>query len=233
MNRPRDWGDGRGWCYLGMAVGGSISVYANIAERFVQYNTRTKVWSPRPDPALDGIVLAAAAPIIVWLMLEILIRVRGNGTAAWVVRAMAVLVAAVAFGTSYQHLHDLLLARLDSQVTAATYPFGIDGLLVGAGLVLWQIRTHRGAPTAVADAAPDARGETSLPAPTPEPVQPPPSRTWRHLRRPRSRNPSRSPHPGPNGPPGPHAGPLPPAGSPAPGKTTRPRRRRRSHGSLG
>lgn len=112
-NRKARHRDGRGWCYFGMALGGSISV----------------------------LVLAAAAPIILWVMLEILIRVKGRNLAAWVVRLMAVVVAAVAFITSYQHLHDLLLARGESTLTARIYPFGVDGLLVGAGVVLWFLRT--------------------------------------------------------------------------------------------
>ena len=122
---------GRAWGYAGVAVGGAISVYANVAEKFVD----------NPHPALDGVVLAGAAPVVLFLMSELLIAIKGRGVAAWAVRVAASVVAVVAFSTSFQHLYGLLIARGESGLTARSYPLGIDGLLVGATAVLWQIRT--------------------------------------------------------------------------------------------
>ena len=187
MRIPRMTHDGRGWTYFGMTLGASISIYANIAEKYVKHVvTRTSdAWAPNPHPPLDGVALAAAAPVALWAMLEILIRVQGSSWRAWVVRAMAGLVAAVAFLTSFQHLMGLLLARGESTITAWSYPVGIDGLLVGSAIALWQIRSdaadaaRKGAkatPETVAQVTPEPRGVDEATAPTsgPEPLQPAP-----------------------------------------------------------
>ena len=147
---------GRHWAYIGIGIGGAISVYGNVAEEFLH-----------PQPALDSIVLAAAAPVVLFVMIELLTAVRGGGVAAWVVRLATLGVAAVAFSTSYQHLRALLLARGETPSTGLLYPLGIDGLLIGAAAVLWQIRTStqpaettRTEPQAVQDTAqPEAAGD--------------------------------------------------------------------------
>ena len=136
---------GRWIAYFSVTVGATISTYANVAEKFVRFNRVTKHWDRVPDPSLDGLVLAGAAPWIVLLMTELFVRVRGNGTAAWTVRTSTAVVALAAFLTSFQHLNGLLFARDETTLTAWLYPLGIDGLMVGATAVLWQIRTARNA----------------------------------------------------------------------------------------
>ena len=143
MNR-REW-----LAYFGIVLGGAISVYGNVAEEYLHHH-----------PAVDAVVLAAAAPVVLFVMTELLTTVRGRGAAAWVVRVATVAVAGVAFSTSYQHLHALLLARGETPSTGALYPLGIDGLLLGSAAVLWQVRV-----TTVAEA---------VPAPAPVAVEAPP-----------------------------------------------------------
>lgn len=161
--------DGRALPYLAMTVGVSISVYANVAAKYVRkVETGGHVtWEKVTDPALDGLILAALAPVIVFLMSELLARVKGSGWEAWAVRVVAFVVAAVGFVASYQHLNHLLLARNDSGVTAMLYPFGVDGLMVGAVIVLWQIR-HQSATAAAGEAA---KGAAPVGEPEPERAQ--------------------------------------------------------------
>jgi hypothetical protein len=137
-----------------MLIAGGISIYANVAFQLIE-RAEDGTWMPRRDPHLDAMALAAAAPILLWATLEVLIRVEGRGLAAWTVRVGTTLVAAASFIASFQNIRNLLLSFGDSQLTGWTYPLGIDGALVAAAAALWQIRvTATAAPAAAVGEAP-------------------------------------------------------------------------------
>src|SRR5215213_3710676 len=121
---------GRRWAYLGAALGGIVSIAANIAHSYVPPHGVTAEWSPRAG----AVVGAVFWPIALFVATEILTRVTWpTGTAWWLLRWTGMLpVAAVAALVSYRHLSGLLRFYGEEPIVSVLGPLAVDGLMVMA-----------------------------------------------------------------------------------------------------
>src|SRR4051794_27693595 len=97
---------GRRWAYLGAALGGTVSIAANIAHSYVPPAGVGVDWTPRAD----AVVGAVFWPVALFVATEILTRVAWPSGRRWqLVKWLGMLpVAAVAALVSYRHLSGLL-----------------------------------------------------------------------------------------------------------------------------
>jgi hypothetical protein len=119
---------GRGWAYVGLLIGGALSVYGNV--RFVMLTANGHALA-------DLLVWAVAWPVTVLVAVEILARVPWRRT-VWHALARLLLggVATVAAVESFHALRGLLLTLERSELTATLAPLAIDGLMVTSTVAL-------------------------------------------------------------------------------------------------
>jgi hypothetical protein len=121
---------GRGWAYVGAALGGSVSVAANVAHSYVPPAGTPQGWSPQGGAVVGAIFW----PVALFVAVEILARVPWpDGRKWWWLRFGGLLpVAAVAALVSYRHLAGLLRFYGEDGITATLGPLAVDGLMVVA-----------------------------------------------------------------------------------------------------
>jgi len=126
---------GRGWAYLGAALGGAVSVAANVAHSYVPPANLPKGvdpadWSPEPGAVLSAVIW----PVFLFVAIEILVRIPWPDGRRWrVVRFGGLLpVALVAAVVSYRHMSGLLAHYAEDGLIVAIGPLAVDGLMVMA-----------------------------------------------------------------------------------------------------
>jgi hypothetical protein len=127
---PVRWGSGRFWAYVGVVLGGSVSLAANYAHTYVPPAGASQSWSP---PA-GAVVTALCWPALLFVAVEILVRTEWPGQSRWfVARYLGLLpVAGVAAFVSYRHLSGLLAFYGEDTLTSTIGPLAIDGLMIMA-----------------------------------------------------------------------------------------------------
>jgi hypothetical protein len=161
---------GRGWAYIGTALGGAVSVAANVAHSYVPpanlpESIDPAAWTPEPGAVLSAVIW----PVFLFVAIEILARYSWPAGRRWLVLRFGGLlpVALVAAVVSYRHLSGLLEHYGEDALTVAIGPLAVDGLMIMAAGAL--IATARRATVPAADDAstagePARRRETSRPA---------------------------------------------------------------------
>lgn len=141
--------------WLAFVAGIAASVAANVAHAAGSVGARA---------------VAGWAPLALLLTIEVMMRVpapRHRALAA--LRYLGtVVVAGVAAVASYRHMRGLALAYGEDELTAATLPLSVDGLVVVASIALLVLADQRRAAIAAA-AAPASTAVEPLPAPDPVP----------------------------------------------------------------
>ena len=161
---------GRGWAYIGAALGGTVSIAANVAHSYVPPVDAPADWSPQTGAVVGAIFW----PVALFVVTEILARVVWPSGKGWIlVRFGGLLpVALVAALVSYKHLAGLLRFYGEDTVTAHLGPLAVDGLMVMAtGALLATARRV----AALAESIVPAESPTPVAAEvtTPEPVAAP------------------------------------------------------------
>jgi hypothetical protein len=129
-----DQRNGVGWAYVGVMLGGAVSVAANVAHSFVPPIGAPPGWRP-----MQGAVLSAVFwPVALFVAIEILSRTTWPEGIAWrMVRLGGLLpVAVVAAVVSYRHLSGLIRYYGEDGLTAAFGPLAVDGLMIVASAAL-------------------------------------------------------------------------------------------------
>jgi hypothetical protein len=121
---------GRGWAYVGAALGGAVSIAANVAHSYVPPSGAVSGWAPQPGAVIGAIFW----PVFLFIAIEILARYAWPAGYRWVaVRYLGLLpVAVVAAVVSYRHLSGLLHFYGEDGLTVAIGPLAVDGLMVMA-----------------------------------------------------------------------------------------------------
>ncbi|WFE27806.1 DUF2637 domain-containing protein [Solwaraspora sp. WMMD791] len=140
--RRRRPAPGRVWAYVGVALGGVVSIAANVAHTYLPKPppgapdgwTAPVDWSPSPL----AIAISVFWPIALFVAVEILTRIAwGDGFWWFFARVVGVLpVALVAAVVSYRHLSGLLAHFGEDPMTVAIGPLAVDGLMVMASAAL-------------------------------------------------------------------------------------------------
>jgi hypothetical protein len=160
---------GRAWAYTGVALGGLVSIAANVAHSFVPPDEAPAGWSPEPGAVVGAIVW----PVFLFIAVEILARTAWpNGRIWWSVRWTGLVpVALVAALVSYRHLSGLLAHYGEEDLVVWLGPLAVDGLMVMATGALLATGGHhtQPEPEAAPEPAPAAR-LTAVPSMTPAPV---------------------------------------------------------------
>ncbi|HVQ91516.1 MAG TPA: hypothetical protein VMU51_10815 [Mycobacteriales bacterium] len=123
-------GRGRGWAYAGAALGGAVSIAANVAHSYVPPAAMPASWRPEAG----AVISAVFWPIALFVVVEILARIAWPAGRRWVaLRYVGLLpVALVAGVVSYRHLSGLLTYYREDSLTATIGPLAVDGLMVMA-----------------------------------------------------------------------------------------------------
>lgn len=130
---------GRGWAYLGAALGAGVSIAANVAHSFVPPGAdelaRLGVTAAEYRPHGGAVGLAVFWPVALLVGIEVVARTPWQtsiGESFWetVARLGLVPVAAVAALVSYLHLSGLLAFYGEGEVTSVVGPAAIDGLMI-------------------------------------------------------------------------------------------------------
>jgi len=166
---------GVGWAYIGVMLGGAVSVAANIAHSFVPPAGAPPGWRP-----MQGAVLSAVFwPVALFVAIEILSRTTWPAGIAWrIVRLGGLLpVAVVAAVVSYRHLSGLIRYYGEDGLTATVGPLAVDGLMIVASAALLASPSSRPdtVMSPVADQATLPTGPVEDVATADEPVTPPAS----------------------------------------------------------
>lgn len=142
---------GRGWGYAGAALGGLVSIAANVAHSYVPPTAAPADWRP----PLGAVVGAVFWPVALFFAIEIMARTAWPTGARWmVVRFLGLLpVAVVAAIVSYNHLSGLLAHYRESSLTSHIGPLAVDGLMAMASAALMATAPHRTTDIASADVA--------------------------------------------------------------------------------
>jgi hypothetical protein len=165
---------GRRWAYLGAALGGIVSIAANVAHSYVPPTGVMTEWRPNVGAVLGAVFW----PVALFVATEILARVVWpSGRTWWLLRWTGMLpVAAVAALVSYRHLSGLLAYYGEEPVVCVLGPLAVDGLMVMAtgAILATGHHQHTTEPVSVsvsAAAIPDIA--VRIPAPTPPAVPTP------------------------------------------------------------
>ncbi|MFY1649897.1 DUF2637 domain-containing protein [Solwaraspora sp. WMMB762] len=147
--RRRRPAPGRVWAYVGVALGGVVSIAANVAHTYLPKPppgapdgwTAPVDWSPSPL----AIAISVFWPIALFVAVEILTRIAwGDGFWWFLARVVGVLpVALVAAVVSYRHLSGLLAHFGEDPMTVAIGPLAVDGLMVMASAALMVTSRNR------------------------------------------------------------------------------------------
>ncbi|WP_433232623.1 DUF2637 domain-containing protein [Micromonospora sp. CA-248260] len=133
---------GRGWAYVGVILGGVVSIAANIAHTYLPNppDGAPAGWAPDPgwSPSPLAVALSVFWPVALFVTVEILTRIPwGDGISSVFARVAGVLpVAVVAAVVSYRHLSGLLAHFGEDPLTIAIGPLAVDGLMVMASAAL-------------------------------------------------------------------------------------------------
>ncbi|MGX4658473.1 DUF2637 domain-containing protein [Micromonospora sp. SCSIO 07396] len=133
---------GRGWAYVGVILGGVVSIAANVAHTYLPNppDGAPAGWAPGPgwSPSPLAVALSVFWPVALFVTVEILTRIPwGNGASSVFARVAGVLpVAVVAAVVSYRHLSGLLAHFGEDPLTIAIGPLAVDGLMVMASAAL-------------------------------------------------------------------------------------------------
>src|SRR5213079_1266501 len=131
---------GRRWAYTGIALGGTVSIAANVAHSFVPPPEAAPGWHPH----LGAIIGAIVWPVFLFLAIEILVANQWPaGIRYWLLRFGGLLpVAAVAAIVSYRHLSGLLAFYGEDRLVLTIGPLAVDGLMAMATGALYAGRHH-------------------------------------------------------------------------------------------
>ncbi|WP_431885167.1 DUF2637 domain-containing protein [Micromonospora wenchangensis] len=133
---------GRGWAYVGVILGGVVSIAANVAHTYLPKSPdgAPAGWAPGPgwSPSPLAVALSVFWPVALFVTVEILTRIPwGDGISSVFARVAGVLpVAVVAAVVSYRHLSGLLAHFGEDPLTIAIGPLAVDGLMVMASAAL-------------------------------------------------------------------------------------------------
>jgi hypothetical protein len=176
---------GRRWAYIGAALGGTVSIAANIAHSYVPPTGLSRELAVGWSPNVGAVIGAMFWPIALFVATEILTRVVWPSGRVWALLRWAGMlpVAVVAALVSYRHLSGLLAFYGEEALVCVLGPLAVDGLMVmatGAILATGQTK-HTTTEPASAPAAPNpvqvpALTPPAVPTPTivvPEPVSTP------------------------------------------------------------
>jgi len=150
---------GRGWAYIGAALGGTVSIAANVAHSYVPPVVAPAAWSPQTGAVVGAIFW----PVALFVATEILARVAWPSGRRWSALRFAGLlpVALVAGLVSYKHLAGLLHFYGEDAVTSHLGPLAVDGLMVMATGAL--LATARRVAAHAEDTAPVAVAAPEIP----------------------------------------------------------------------
>lgn len=162
---------GRGWAYIGAALGGTVSIAANVAHSYVPPTDAPADWSPQTGAVVGAIFW----PVALFVATEILARVVWPAGRAWAALRFAGLlpVALVAALVSYKHLAGLLTFYGEDTVTSHLGPLAVDGLMVvatGALLATARRTAAVAKDTVPATSAAPVPAEVPAPQPAAEPT---------------------------------------------------------------
>ena len=148
---------GRGWAYIGAALGGTVSIAANVAHSYVPPTGAPSDWTPQTGAVVGAIFW----PVALFVATEILARVAWPSGHHWTALRFGGLlpVALVAAFVSYKHLAGLLDFYGEDALTAMLGPLAVDGLMVMATGALLATANRAAATT-----------ESVVPAEAPAPV---------------------------------------------------------------
>ncbi len=158
---------GRGWAYIGAALGGTVSIAANVAHSYVPPTGAPADWTPQTGAVVGAIFW----PVALFVATEILARVAWPTGRGWSFLRFAGLlpVALVAAFVSYRHLSGLLDFYGEDPLTVMLGPLAVDGLMVMAtGALLATARRAAALPVPATVPTPVAAAVA-----TPEPVAAP------------------------------------------------------------
>ncbi|WP_428963447.1 DUF2637 domain-containing protein [Micromonospora fluostatini] len=152
------------WAYLGLILGGLVSVAANIAHSFIAPKGAPENWTPEPGAVVSAIVW----PLFLFIAIEILARTPWPNGWGWDVLRWVGLppVALVAAFVSYQHLSGLLRHYDEGTLVIWFGPVAVDGLMLMATAALLAAK-HR-TDTRPSNPAPALVPATSAPASSPD-----------------------------------------------------------------
>ncbi|MET8121798.1 hypothetical protein [Micromonospora sp. NPDC005291] len=157
------------WAYLGLILGGLVSVAANIAHSFIAPKGAPQNWNPEPGAVVSAIVW----PLFLFIAIEILARTPwptgwGWDVLRWVGMPPVALVAAF---VSYQHLSGLLRHYDEGTLVIWFGPVAVDGLMLMATAALLATKHTNTRPTELVPApAPATLAEASSPDITASPT---------------------------------------------------------------
>lgn len=119
-----------GWAYLGIAVGGVVSIAANVAHSYVPPVGASSSWRPQAGAVLGAVFW----PVALFVAIEIMARTTWPDGKRWVLLRFGGLapVAVVAAVVSYRHLSGLLAFYGEDWMTVRFGPLAVDGLMVMA-----------------------------------------------------------------------------------------------------
>ncbi|MEU7839987.1 hypothetical protein AB0B39_03355 [Micromonospora sp. NPDC049114] len=151
------------WAYLGLVLGGLVSVAANIAHSFIAPKGAPQNWNPEPGAVVSAIVW----PLFLFIAIEILARTPwptgwGWDVLRWVGMPPVALVAAF---VSYQHLSGLLRHYDEGTLVIWFGPVAVDGLMLMATAALLATKHTNTRPS---NPAPATVPATSTPASSPD-----------------------------------------------------------------
>lgn len=167
---------GRVWAYIGVLLGGAVSIAANVAHSYVPPAGAAADWQPHAG-AVGGAVFW---PLGLFVALEVFARVAWPKGWQWVaVRFGGLLpVALLAAFVSYRHLSGLLVYYGEDRLTSLAGPAAIDGLMVISTAALIATGKRTEAPNLVHNINEVASVATAVdlperPAPVTAPVRTP------------------------------------------------------------
>ncbi|GAA4209927.1 hypothetical protein [Actinocatenispora rupis] len=131
---------GRGWAYIGVILGGGVSIAANIAHSYIPPQKASADWSPEPGAVVSSVFW----PIALFVALEILTRIPWPTGRGWKFLRFGGLlpVALVAAVVSYRHLSGLLGHYGEDSLTVVIGPLAVDGLMTMATGALLATGLH-------------------------------------------------------------------------------------------
>lgn len=135
----------RGWSYLGLILGGLVSVAANIAHSFIAPKNAPADWTPEPGAVVSAVVW----PLFLFIAIEILARTPWPTGWGWNVLRWVGLppVALVAAFVSYRHLSGLLDHYNEETLVVWFGPLAVDGLMLMATAALLATKNTNTRPT--------------------------------------------------------------------------------------